>query len=161
MQNENLEKRSGQIRRNPSRDNKNINQGQNYEKERVDNKTNSNGDAQINQAQFSGNENSMDGSGVSDTAGSDNANQRSGKTQQSAAGEDAGNEQAGSQGLQNSRGAQGSNSQDQGQQQQYEAKSGESSVGVENNAEEAGGGASYDANEQFDNDEDFGNSTRQ
>ncbi len=139
MQNEKSVNRLGQVKRNPSRDNKNINQGQNYEKERVDNKSIENGNAETNQAQFAGNESPLDSSGISDTAGSDNANQRSGKTKQKAAGKNAGDEQTGSQALQNSHGAQGPDSQ-----------SGESA-----------GSVKYDANEQFDDDEDFGSSTRQ
>lgn len=153
MQNEKSVNRSGQVRRNPSRDNKNINQGQNYEKERVDNKSIKNGDAETNQTQFSGNESPLDGSGVSNSTGNNNSDKRSGKTQQNAAGKDAGNQQIGS--AQSSR-AQDSNSQGESEQQQSKNKSGEPSVGLK-----------YDANEQFDYDEDFGshndkeNSTRQ
>lgn len=154
MQNENLENKAGQVRRNPSRDNKNINQGKKNENERVDIKTNSNRDAETDKTEFSGNENDMDSSRVSDTSGSHDDYRSAGKTQQNATGKDAGDKQTGSQGLQNSRGAQGSNSQGQSEQQLSKKESGEST-----------GGVNYDANEQFDDDEDFGshqeNSTRQ
>lgn len=162
MQNENLENnKAGQVRRNPSRDNKNINQGQNYEK-RVDSETGSNGNAKTDKKEFTGNENSVDGGRVSDTSGNNTDYGRSGKTQQNAAGEnESGFEQTGSQGLQNSRGAQGSNSQGQSEQQQSKKQSGESSGGVKNDeAQKAGSGASYDANEQFDDDEDYGSNVQ-
>lgn len=157
MQNENLENKAGQVRRNPSRDNKNITQGQNYEK-RVDSETDSNRNAEADKKKFAGNENSVDGSRVSDSTGNNADYGRAGKTQQSAAGEDeSGIEPTGSQGLQNSRGAQGSNSQGQSEQQQAQKQSGESSGGVKkDDAQKAGAGASYDANEQFDDDEDYG-----
>lgn len=161
MQNENLENKAGQVRRNPSRDNKNINQGQNYEK-RVDSETDSNRNAETDKKKFSGNENSVDGGRVSDSTGNNSDYGRAGKTQQSAAGEDeSGIEPTGSQGLQNSRGAQGSNSQGQSEQQQAQKQSGESSGRVKNDdAQKAGAGASYDANEQFDDDEDYGSNVQ-
>lgn len=124
MQNENLENnKAGQVRRNPSRDNKNINQGQNYEK-RVDSEADSNRNAETDKKKFTGNENAVDGGRVSDTSGNNADNRRSGKTQQNATGKESGVEQAGSQSLQGSK-------------------------------------DSYDINEQFDDNEDYGNSTRQ
>ncbi len=129
MQNEKIENQAGQVRRNPSRDNKNINRGQNYEK-RVDSETNTNRDAETDKKKFVGNENSVDGGGVSDSTGDNSDNRRPGKTQQNAAGKDAGDKQTGSQGLQNST------------QKKADADS-------------------YDINEQFDDNEDYGNSTRQ
>ncbi len=154
MQNENLENKAGQVKRNPSRDNKNINQGSNNEKQRVDIQTNSNRDAETDKSEFAGDENAMDSGRVSDTSGGNDANRHSGKTQQNAAGKDSGDKQTGSQGLQRSSGAQDANSQGQSEQQLSKKESGESS-----------GSVKYDANEQFDDDEDYGshqeNSTRQ
>lgn len=130
MQNENLENKAGQVRRNPSRDNKNINQGQ-YNEKRVDNEADKNRDAETDKKKFSGNESSVDGGRVSDTSSDNTDNGRAGKTQQNAAGKNAGDKQTGSQDFQ--------------------------STPQKRKADDA----SYDVNEQFDLDEDFGNSTRQ
>lgn len=122
MQNENLENKAGQVRRNPSRDNKNINQGQNYKK-RIDSES------------LTGNQNTVDDDGISDTTDVNADYGLVGKTQQNSAGENSGDEQTGSQGLQNKK----------------------SSGHVKNDdAQKAGGGGSYEANEQFDDDQDYG-----
>lgn len=166
MQNENIENqnnagRPGQVKPNPSRNNKTIKQGSNNDAEkRFSSENDSNRDVEIDTgSQTDGAEIDLDRSGISTSKDSGTRSFGSGESQADGVSDI---KQAGSQGLQNAKGASGSKSgQQTGQQEQQQAQpqqSGEPTSGVKKDDEamKAGAGVSYDSNAKFDEDEDYG-----
>lgn len=68
MQNENLENQASPIRRNPSRNNTNVNQGQGYDKQRFNEESEENRNSEANSAEHDRSKSDVDGGGVSDTS---------------------------------------------------------------------------------------------
>lgn len=132
MQNENLENQSNQIRRNPSRNNTNVNQGQGHEKRFIE-ENEENRSAEINPSEYDRSESDVDGGGVSDSSG-DQGHKFSGGEATLERGF------SGKPSRQVPQGSPNSGSQIQKEQQQAQQQSGES---IEGDPDSAGAGAGY------------------
>lgn len=160
MPNENIENQNNQVKRNPTRNNTNVNQGQTNEK--TFSGQNPSHGVEINPGtQVDRTEIDLDRNGVSNAEGAGTNNFGSGDEA------DQGSEQQGSdneaQRLQSSRGADGANSQvqqqqpqaPQAEQQQSQQQSGEPSGRVkEDTASMTGTGMDDDEDDELDTDED-------
>lgn len=126
MQNEKLENQSSRVKRNPSRENKNVNQGSGNEK-RMDSENSTNRDVETNPTEYNRDEIDLDRSGISNSSGRELRGRESGESSQKRTDRSVSDKQAKPQDFQNSR----ARSSDEEEEE-------------------------YDPIEQFDEDEDFG-----
>lgn len=133
MQNENLENQASPIRRNPSRNNTNVKQGQGYDKQRFNEESEENRSSEVHSSEHDQGQPDVDGGRVSDT-NSNQGHQFSGGEATLERGF-SGNQEA----RQVPQGSPNSGSQIQKQQTQPQPD------GVSENPDKAGAGAGYEA----------------